>query len=155
TLAAVNESADTMPPPLVARAELTRAELVLRRVRAAEAAAALDRAYAAAVVAGIPALVAEVGRVRRALSPPSARLIKSGVVRPVRLNEVEAVFASGDLIVDGCRRAVRKSDRSVPLAGRPVLFDLASALAEAWPADVPRDQLIERAFKARSINESH
>ena len=153
-LAAVDMAA-AMPPPLAARAELTRAELALRRVRVADAAVALDRAHAAAVAAGIPALVAEIGRVRRALLAPSARLIKSGVVRLVRLDEVETLFASGDLVVDGCRRAVRVPARSVSLAGRPVLFDLAGALAAAWPADVPRDQLIERAFKARFINESH
>ena len=143
------------PPPLAARAELTRAELALRRVRVADAAAALDRAHAAALAAGIPALVAEIGRVRRALSAPSARLIRGGVVRPVRLDEVEVLFASGDLVVDACRRAVRGPARSVPLAGRPVLFALVGALAEAWPADVPRDRLIERAFEARAANESH
>ena len=156
TLAAVVDvAAATMPPPLVARAELTRAELALRRVRVADAVVALNRAHAAAVAAGIPALVAEIGRARRALSAPSARLIKAGVVRLVRLDEVEALFASGDLIVDGCRRAVRGPARSVALAGRPVLFALVGALAEAWPGDVPRDQLIERVFRARTVNESH
>jgi DNA-binding transcriptional ArsR family regulator len=155
TLAAVDVTAGTVPPPLAARAELTRAELALRRVRVADAAIAFDRAHTAAVAAGIPALVAEVGRARRALSAPSARLIRAGVVRLVRLDEVEALFASGDLIVDGCRRGVRDPARSVALAGRPVLFALVSALAEAWPADVPRDQLIVRAFKARTVNESH
>jgi len=153
TLAAVDTADAT--PPLAARAELTRAELALRRVRVADAAAALDRAHAAALAAGIPALVAEIGRARRALSAPSARLIRGGVVRPVRLDEVEALFASGDLVVDACRRAVRGPARSVPLAGRPVLFALVGALAEAWPADVPRDRLVERAFEARAANESH
>jgi DNA-binding transcriptional ArsR family regulator len=155
TLAVVHVAATTVPPALAARAELTRAELALRRVRVADATAALDRAHAAALAAGIPALVAEIGRAQRAMSAPSARLIRVGVVRLVRLDEVETVFASGDLIVDGCRRAVRASARSIPLAGRPVLFDLVGALAEAWPADVPRDQLIEGAFKARVPNESH
>jgi tetratricopeptide (TPR) repeat protein len=153
TLAAAGVVADA--PPLVARVELTRAELALRRVRVAEAAAALDRAHTAAVAAGIPALVAEIDRTRRALSAPSARLISAGVVRPVRLDEVEALFASGDLIVDACRRVVRGPARGVQLAGRPVLFALVGALAEAWPADVPRDQLIERVFRARFANESH
>ncbi len=143
------------PPPLAARAELTRAELALRRVRVADAAAALGRAHAAALAAGIPALVAEIGRARRALSTPSARLIRGGVVRPVRLDEVEALLASGDLVVDACRRAVRGPARSVPLAGRPVLFALVGALAEAWPADVPRDRLIERAFETRAADESY
>jgi DNA-binding transcriptional ArsR family regulator len=155
TLAAVDVAAAGAPPALAARAELTRAEVALRRVRVADAADALGRAHAAAVAAGIPALVAEVGRVRRALSVPSARLVRGGVVRPVRLDEVEALFASGNLVVDVCRRAVRGPARSVPLAGRPVLFALVGALAEAWPGDVPRDRLIERAFEARAANESH
>ena len=155
TLAAVDVAAAGAPPALAARAELTRGEVALRRVRVADAADALVRAHAAAVAAGIPALVAEVGRVRRALSVPSARLVRGGVVRPVRLDEVEALFASGDLVVDACRRAVRGPARSVPLAGRPVLFALVGALAEAWPGDVPRDRLIERAFEARAANESH
>jgi DNA-binding transcriptional ArsR family regulator len=155
TLGALDAAAAGAPPALAARAELTRAELALRRVRVADAAAALGRAHAAAHAAGIPALVAEVGRVRRALSAPSARLIRGGVVRPIRLDEVEALFASGDLVVDACRRAVRGPARSVPLAGRPVLFALIGALAEAWPADVARDRLIERAFEARAANESH
>ena len=155
TLAAVDVDAAGAPPPLAARAELTHAELALRRVRAADAAAALGRAHAAALAAGIPALVAEIGRAQYALSAPSARLIRGGVVLPVRLDEVEALFASGDLVVDACRRAVRGPARSVPLAGRPVLFALVGALAEAWPADVPRDRLIERAFDTRAANESH
>jgi DNA-binding transcriptional ArsR family regulator len=155
TLGAVDVAAAGAPPALAARAELTRAEVALRRVRVADAAAALGRAHAAAHAAGIPALVAEVGRARRALSAPSARLIRGGVVRPIRLDEVEALFASGDLVVDACRRAVRGPARSVPLAGRPVLFALIGALAEAWPADVPRDRLIERAFEAGAANESH
>jgi hypothetical protein len=154
TLAAVDVSAFTSPP-LAARAELTRAELALRRVRAAEAGAALDRAQAAAAVAGIPALVAEIEKVRLVFSAPSARLIRAGAVRMVRLSEVEALFASGDLVVDGCQRVVRGPARSVPLAGRPVLFALVAALAEAWPADVPRDLLIQRAFESRIANESH
>ena len=155
TLAAVNVGVDTVPPSLAARIELTRAELALRRLRVADATVALDRAHTAAVASGIPALIAEIDRVRRALSAPSARLIRAGVVRMIRLDEVEALFASGDLIVDGCRRAVRSPAGAVSLARRPVLFDLVGALAEAWPADVPRDQLIERAFQARAANESH
>ena len=154
TLAAIDLDADA-PPALVARAELTRAELALRRVRVADAAAALDRAHTAAIAAGIQALVAEIGRARHALSAPSARLIRDGVIRPIRLDEVEALFASRDLVIDACRRAVRSPGRSVSLAGRPILFALVGVLAEAWPADVPRDRLIERVFRARIANESH
>src|SRR5262249_24009866 len=154
-LAAVDLAGDSVPPPLAARADLTGADLALRGVRVADAAAALDRAHDAAVAAGIPALLAEIGRARQALSAPSARLIRAGVVRVVRLDEVEALFASGDLIVDGCRRVVRDPARTVTLAGRPVLFDLVSALAGAWPGDAPRDLLVKRAFQARAVNESH
>ena len=143
------------PPSVAARAHLTRAELALRRVRAAEAAADMARAHAAAVTAGIPALLAEVGRAQRALSAPAARLIRAGSVRPVRLDEVETVFASGDLVVDACRRAVRGPAGSAALDGRPILFALAQAMAESWPADVPRDDLIARAFETRAIDESH
>jgi DNA-binding transcriptional ArsR family regulator len=155
TLAAVDVHGEAAPPALAARAELTRAELALRRVRAAEAAAALGRADAAARAAGIPALAAEVGRTRQALAAPSARLIRGGVVRPVHLHEVETLFASGDLVVDACRRAARGPARAVPLAGRPVLFALLRALAEAWPTDVPRDRLVEHAFQARDADESY
>lgn len=153
------EAADAAPAnmskALVARAELTRAELHLRHVRATDAAAALDRAQVAAVAAGIPSLIAEIERARHALSAPSARLVRGGVIRPVRIDEVEALFASGDLVVDACRRRVHSPTRSVALSGRPVLFSLAAALAEAWPADVARDRLIEHAFRARVANESH
>ena len=141
--------------PLAAVCELTRAQIALRRVRVSEAAAALDRSHAAALAAGVPALVAEVERARRALSAPCARLFQGGPSRAVRLDEVEALFASGDLVVDACRRVVRSPPCSVTLAGRPVLFALVRALAEAFPADVPRDALIERAFGARAANASH
>ena len=44
---------------------------------------------------------------------------------------------------------------SVPLTGRPVLFALTSTLAQAWPADVPRDRLVKQVFRTRSADESH
>lgn len=140
---------------LAAVFELCRAEIALRRVRATEARAALDRAREAAVGAGIPALIAEVDRAARALSAPSARLVQAGSTRTLRLDEVEAVFASGALVIDACRRMVTSAPRSVALANRPVLFALVRALAEAWPADVARDVLIEGAFAARTANASH
>jgi DNA-binding transcriptional ArsR family regulator len=36
-----------------------------------------------------------------------------------------------------------------------VLFALLRALAEAWPADVPRDRLVAQAFQARETDESY
>jgi DNA-binding transcriptional ArsR family regulator len=35
------------------------------------------------------------------------------------------------------------------------LFTLARALGEAWPADVPRDTLVERAFRMKRADESY
>ena len=71
------------------------------------------------------------------------------------LAEVEALIASDALVVDACRNVVRAGTTVVPLAGRPVLFALARALAEAWPGDVSRETLIARAFRARDADESH
>lgn len=154
-MASVDPAHSALPPLLVARAELTRAELAIRRVRAADASGALDRAEAAARAAGIPALAAEVNRMRLALTAPSARLLRGGVVRSLRLHEVEALLASDDLVVDECRREARGRHRVIRLAGRPMLFALLRALAEAWPADVPRDRLIRQSFAARTVHESH
>ncbi len=71
------------------------------------------------------------------------------------LEEVEALLASKALVVDACRHVVRDARTVVSLAGRPVLFALARALAEAWPADVPRNTLVARAFRAKLADESH
>jgi hypothetical protein len=43
----------------------------------------------------------------------------------------------------------------VSLAARPVLFALIRMLAEAWPEDVPRAELVRRAFRARAADESY
>src|SRR5262249_47920117 len=75
--------------------------------------------------------------------------------RPLLLEEVEALLASGALVVDACRHAVRDAGMVVSLATRPVLFALARALGEAWPADVPRATLLARAFRAKHADESH
>jgi DNA-binding transcriptional ArsR family regulator len=155
TLAAVDLAATPVPALLAARTELTRAELALRHIRVAKAAVALDRARRAAAASGVPSLIAEVDRIRHSLSAPSARIIRAGVAQPIRLDDVEVLFASGELIVDACRRVVRGTRRSVSLAGRPILFALAATLAETWPGDVARDHLIERVFRTRVANESH
>jgi hypothetical protein len=65
------------------------------------------------------------------------------------------VLASPDLVVDGCRRTARRGGRVVRLARRPVLFALLHRLAEAWPGEALRQDLIERAFGARRSNASH
>ncbi|KHK58380.1 DNA-binding protein [Ralstonia sp. A12] len=144
-----------LPPVLRAAHELVIAGIALRRLQTAPARAALAHAERAARQAGIAALTAEVESAALALNAPAARLISRGDERILRLEAVEALFASKVLVVDACRLAVRETDTVVSLATRPVLFTLARALAEAWPADVPRDTLIARAFRAKHADESH
>lgn len=143
------------PPALRAAHELALAGLAIRRLRSKAARAALARARRAARAAGIPALAAEVESVARLLDAPAARLIVQGEARPIRLAQVEALFASRALVVDATRHAVRDARHVVALARRPVLFALLRALAEAWPGDAPRETLLARAFGARHADESH
>jgi hypothetical protein len=127
----------------------------MRRLRVQTARAALSRAEAAARHAGIPALMAEVESASLVLNTPAARLIARGEERPLLLDEVETLLASGALVVDACRNGVREAGTAVSLATRPVLFALARALAEAWPGDVSRSTLLARAFRAKHTDESH
>jgi hypothetical protein len=147
------------PPPLrpASRAayELVVAGVAIRRLRTKEARAALTRAEQAAGEADIPALTAEVESASLALKTPAARLITRGEERLLLLEEVEAVLASGALVIDACRNIVRTGDSMISLASRPILFALARALGEAWPGDVPRSTLLYRAFRARHADESH
>ncbi|MBA3670999.1 MAG: helix-turn-helix domain-containing protein [Gemmatimonadaceae bacterium] len=144
-----------LPPGSRTIHELVVAEIALRRLDTMTARAALDRAERAARHAAIPALMAEVERARLVLGTPAARLIASGEERPLLLHEVESLLASRAFIVDGCQYVVRHERTTLSLAGRPVLFALVRALAEAWPGDAPRDTLIARAFGSTSTDESH
>ena len=144
-----------LPLTLRAVAELATAEVALRSLRTAVAQAALDRAHEAAERVRVPALLAEVAEARAALDRPAARRLQAGHEQPLRLDEVEALLASGALVVDACRRGLRAGTTWQPLARRPVLFALARALAEAWPGDVDRDTLIARAFRTRRPDETH
>jgi hypothetical protein len=144
-----------LPPASRAAHELVVAGIAIRRLRTTAARAALDRAAHAARIAGIPALRAEIESACATLEAPAARSIARGAERLLRLDQVEALLASTALVVDACRNVLRKSGTIIPLARRPVLFALARALAEAWPADVARDSLIARAFRARIADESH
>jgi hypothetical protein len=146
---------DALPPASRAGYWLVAAGAAMRRIRTEKARAALHRARHAARETGIPALVAEVERASRALDAPAACLVGRGGKRPLGLAEVEALIASDALVVDACRNAVRAGTMVVALAGRPVLFALARALAEAWPEDASREALIARAFRARDADESH
>jgi hypothetical protein len=143
------------PPASRAAHELVIAGIAMRRLRTKAARAALARAERAARHARIPALTAEVESASLVLNTPAARLIARGEERPLLLEEVEALQASKALVVDGCRHVVRDARTVVSLARRPVLFALARALGEAWPADVPRDLLVARAFGAKLADASH
>jgi hypothetical protein len=143
------------PPASKAAYELVVAGIAMRRLRTKPARAALARAAQAARDAGIPALTAEVDSAFLILNKPAARLIANGEERLVLLDEVEALLASKSFVVDACRHVVRDESKMVSLASRPVLFTLARALAEAWPADVPRDTLVARAFRGRRADESY
>ena len=142
-------------PALRAAHELVVAGIAMRRLRTKTARAALARAARAARHAGIAALTAEVESVSRILDTPAARLIAHGGERLLLLEEVEALLASRALVVDACRHVVRDAHATVALARRPVLFALARALAEAWPADVPRSTLIAQAFRTKVADDSH
>ena len=144
-----------LPPASKAVHELIVAGIAMRRLQTKTARAALVRAEAAARDARIPALMAEVENAARVLDAPAARLISNGRQRPLLLDEVEALQASKALVVDACRHVVRDAGNVVSLATRPVLFAIARALGEAWPADVSRDELVARAFRAKAADESH
>ena len=143
------------PPASRAAHELVVAGIAMRRLRIRIARAALARAGRAAREANIPALKAEVESASLVLNTPAARLIARGKERLLLLEDVEALLASKALVVDACRYVVRDAGTVVSLASRPVLFALARALAEAWPADVPRSTLLARAFRAKHADESH
>jgi hypothetical protein len=143
------------PPASRAAHELLIAGIAMRRLRTRTARTALARAARAARDADIPALTAEVESASLALNTPAARLIARGDERLLLLEDVEALLASKALVVDACRHVVRDAGTVVSLARRPVLFALARALGEAWPADVPRGTLLTRAFRAKHADESH
>jgi len=135
--------------------ELVAAGIALRRLRTKAARAAFARAERAARQAGIPALTAEVESARLVLKTPAARLMARGEERLLPLEEVEALLASKEFVVDACRNVVRSAGTVISLATRPVLFALARALGEAWPGDVPRGALVARAFGSKLTDESH
>lgn len=144
-----------LPPVLEAARALAIGGIALRRLEAEPARRAFARAAEAARRASIAGLVAEVEAAARVLEAPAARLVIRGEERPLMLDEVASLLASGAFIVDACRNVVREAGTAVPLATRPVLFALARTLAEAWPTDVSREELLRRAFRAKEADESH
>jgi hypothetical protein len=153
TLAGIDAS--RLSPVLVAALNLVSAELALRSLRVEAARAAIVRADEAASIAGIPSLLAEVAGMRSALEQNVARRIVAGVEQALTLADVADVLASGDLVVDACRRRLHRSASGRSLAGRPVLFELVRMLAEAAPGDVDRRVLIAQVFRTRRPDETH
>lgn len=143
-----------LPPALRAVHALTLAGIAMRRIHAADARRALERAGQAAREAGIPALIAEVDHALRELDAPAARLSAHGEQRLLRLDEVETLLAAPALIVDGCRYAAHRAGKTVPLTTRPILFALLRVLAEAWPEPAARGELVARAFRLKLADES-
>lgn len=148
-------SIDGLPAALQARQHLVRGGIALRRLDTAAAQRAFAAAATAARLSGIHGLAAEVGAAAEALTAVAARVVRGGTMRPVTLRDVEILFASGALIVDATRQAVRCNGSVVPLGSRPVLFALARTLGAAWPGDVSRAELVENAFGGREADESH
>lgn len=144
-----------LPPASRAAHELVIAGIAIRRLKTKTARDALARAKQAAREASIPALMAEVETAALALATPAARLIAREAAHPLLLEDVEALLASKTLVVDACRHVVREAATVVSLARRPVLLALVRALAETWPADVPRETLLARAFRTKHADESH
>lgn len=147
--------AASLPPARRAAQEMIVAGIAMQRLELELAEQACSRAQDAARRAGIPALQAEVAAAAQRLAMPVARHISRKGEHPMRLEDVRALLASEALVVDACRRVVRRGRVVVPLASRPVLFALARALAEAWPQDVPRLVLLRAAFQAKRADESH
>lgn len=145
----------SLPAALRAVHALVTAGIAMRRMQAHAARAALGQARRIAQQARIGALLAEVGNAERTLDAPVARLSLSGARRAAGLDEIQALLASETLVVDACRHAVRQGGSMVGLARRLILFTLARMLADAWPADVPRDALISGVFRMRHPDESH
>ena len=142
-------------PAAIVAHQLVAAGIAVRRLRTKAARAALVRAEHAAREADIPALIAEVESATLVLNTPAARLVARGEERTLLLEDVEALLASGALVIDACRHIVRQAGTVISLAKRPVLFALLRALGEAWPSDVSRVELLACAFRAKHADESH
>ncbi len=146
---------DVLPPASRAGYGLVVAGIAMRQIRTGPARAALQQAALAARDAGIPSLKAEVEKARHALEAPAARLVSRDRQHLLQLDGVEALVASDTFIVDTCRNAVRLGEKMISLDRRPVLLALARALAEVWPEDVSRENLLMHAFGAKHVDDSH
>lgn len=144
-----------LSPTLHAGYELAMAGIAIRRLQTRAACEALARAAQAAQRTGSSALQAEVASVALLTTQPVARAIGRESERHLLLENVETLLQSNVLVIDACRNVVRTPTEAVSLVNRPVLFALVRTLAEGWPGDASRDDLVKRAFRAKRADESH
>jgi len=152
---ATSDAGALLPPALQAAYELVAAGIAIRRLRVDAAKEALERAALAARESGIPSLQAEVDACAALLARPAARLLAAGSERHLRLSDVGALLASDTLVIDACRHTVHASGNQTRLTTRPILFTLLRALAESWPREATRRDLVARAFRGKEADESH
>ena len=145
-----------LAPSLLAVAELAAAELALRSLKTTPARAALCSCAASRRTCPRAGALGR-GRRSRCRARPRRRAPCRGRSGTDRCGSKmsKRCTPSSALIVDACRRTLSSRAVRLPLARRPVLFTLALVLAEAWPHDVDRRVLIERAFRMRRPDESH
>jgi hypothetical protein len=148
-------------PALRASFALTEAELALRHTLPVHARRALAKAERAAQEAMIPALQAEVAQALQDLERPVASLLKASPTSStlpcpslLSLDQVATLTQGPGLIVDARRRHLHVPARSVDLATRPVLFELALQLALAAPREVTREDLIRLGFGIKRPSDS-
>ena len=149
---------DTSYASAAVRAEVQLAwvELHLRKPNVRAARAALKAAEHAARSAGIPAISQEVKTARALLDAPAGRLIRAGREQVLGLSQIEsAQQAPRSLLVDAARWSLRAGNVEISLLGRAVLFGLARVLAEAWPGEATRRELLARVFAVTRPNDSH
>ncbi len=144
-----------LPLPLQVVHELMVAQIAMRKLLPRAARTAVARATVLANHVNIAALQAEVVNAQEQFEQPVARLVTAGTERLVGIDEVAELLDSSTLVMDGCRHVARNARVHVSLKKKPVLLALACALAEAWPADVSREDLVQRAFGHSLRDESH
>ena len=144
------------PPALRAAHELMLAGIAMRRLRTKDARAALARAGAGRGAGRDPG--ADGGGRSGGSHPGDARGAADRAGRrngPCCSRRSKPCWPRKRLSWTPAAMSCATPALVVSLATRPVLFALARALGEAWPADVPRDMLVARAFGAKRADESH
>lgn len=141
---------------LQAEIQLAWVELHVRTPDARAARSALSAADRAARRARIPAISQEVKTARALLEAPAGRLVQTGNEQVLGLSQLEDVLrAPRGLLVDARRATARAGNQQISLKGRAVLFGLLRALAQAWPGEVARRDLLARVFGVTRANDSH